>query len=164
MVLTIYIPFKSIRIRFEKYKSGISFISLTARQTFYLIFHSSIFTLNLKAKLKWKWSKNKKLVKWSNISFLNKYCRSLDRKQWPENCSCKIAQRKIAHKKFLCGLGLGLRLELGATFWGSNVPGDSFPIIQKATEKKEISSFLKNIVTSLFTFLWKACAICEFWF
>ena len=73
--MTIYIQFilfKSNWVWFEKYKSGISLVSLITKQTVYSIFHNRPFTLNLKLKLKEKWKKNEKqVVKWASSIFLS---------------------------------------------------------------------------------------------
>ena len=52
-VTTIYIPFvifKSDRVWFEKYKLGVSFVSLIVNETVYSIFYNGPFTLNSKRK------------------------------------------------------------------------------------------------------------------
>ena len=52
--MAIYIPFilfKSNRVLFEIYNSGISFVSLITKETFYSIFHNRIMNYELKSVL-----------------------------------------------------------------------------------------------------------------
>ena len=58
--MTIFAPFILFILNRVWFKSGISSASQITKQTFYSIFHNRSFTLNLKWKLKGKWSKKEK--------------------------------------------------------------------------------------------------------
>ena len=74
---------------------------------------------------------------------------------WAETGDRKIATVKLVLEDCTQKILPWVRVRITVRF-GGNLPGGNFPISQKATVKKKIDSFLKNIVTSLSTFFEKS--------